>query len=249
MRGLSLAFLGVLVSSVALAQEPAKRSAEAPDAKAIVQKSADALAKLKLVAYDLEYKVTGFFGAFLPNISGRVVMGKESPDGAKRFRCNVKIQRDGSSEVTEVSAGADGKTYYLIDDKTKTVHADIDPQVFGNHRDPIDFTLTREFGMARPFEDALKSGQMRYEREEQVEGHDCHVVFFKSAATTPEMEWYFSKTDSLPRRVRFAMKDPEGNEGSGTATMHKLMVDPKLQMDPFALVVPEGYRRTDDFAP
>ena len=236
------------VTMVVCAQEGKTAAGSNPDPKGIVQKSADAMTKLKVVAYDLEYKVTGFFGFFLPNVTGRVVMGKESPDGAKRFHCKVKIQKADSAEAAEVTAGADGTTYYLIDDKTKTVHADIDPQVMGKHRDGIDFTLTREFGMARPFEDALNGGELKYVREEKVDGHDCHVVYMKTGIT-PGMDWYFSKSDHLPRRIRFANKDPQGNEGSGQATLLNLTVDPKLEKDPFALVVPPGYKRTEEFFP
>lgn len=231
------------------ADEPAKPSAGQPDAKAILKQAADAMAKLKMVSYDIEYKVTGFFSFFLPNVSGRVVIGKESPDGAKRFSCKIKIRRGESEESTEVNAGADGETYYLIDDAHKTVHADIDPQVLGKGRDGVDVAVTREFGMSRPFEDALSRGEIRYEREEKVDGHDCHVLYFKSSPTVPAMDWYFSKSDHLPRRIRFWMKDPQGGEGAGEATFLKLSVNPKFEKDPFALVVPNGYKRTDEFAP
>lgn len=223
--------------------------AQAPDPKQIVQNAADAIKKLKVVSYDIEYKVTGFFAYFLPNVSGPIVMGKEAPDGAKRFYCKVKIQKGDSADAAEVTAGADGTTYYLIDHAAKTVYADIDPNVMGKHRDGIDFTVPREFGMARPFEDALKGDEFRFERDEKVDGHDCWVVFFQSSPMFPAVEWYFSKSDFLPRRVRFATKDPEGNEGAGQATIKNLKVDPKLEKDPFALVVPEGYKRTDEFAP
>lgn len=249
---LMIAFCLSLISS-AFALEPSKPAAQpkaSPNPREIVQDAADAIKKINVVAYDLEYKTGGFFVGFFPNVTGRVVIGKESPDGAKRFRVNVKVQKGESAEVEDVKAGADGKTYYLIDDKNKTVYADIDPQVLGKHRDGIEFTITREFGMARPFEDALKGGEIKYVREDKVDGHDCDVVNFKSTLSTPAMDWYFSKTDHLPRRVRFVMPGPDGTEGgSGEATILSLMVDPKITNDPFALTIPPGYKRTDAFAP
>jgi len=241
--------LSLLFSTLVLAHDPAKPPAGAPDAKTVLQKSAEAMSKLKVVAYDLEYKVSGFFAAFMPSVTGHIVMGKESSDGAKRFRYNAKLQKGDSSEVVEVTAGADGTTYYLIDDKTKTVHADIDPQVMGKHQHPVEFTLTRELGMARPFEDVLKGGEVRYERSEKVDDHDCHVVFVQGT-TTPGVNWYFSKSDYLPRRVRFALNGPDGKEGgAGETNIRNFTVEPKLEKDPFALVVPPGYKKTDDFAP
>ena len=249
MRHQSAFLFFTCVSLVARAQEPVKTPATSPDPREIVRKAAEAMGKANLVSYDLEYRASGFFSAFLPNVTGRVIMGRESPDGFKRFRVTVKVQRGESADATDVSAGADGDLYYLIDDKTKTVHADIDPQVMGKHRDAIDFTLTREFGMARPFEDALKGGEIKYVKEEKVDGHDCDVVHFKSQYSAPAMDWYFSKKDHLPRRTRFAMAGPDGSEGAGEATLHNLTVNPKLDKDPFALVVPEGYKKTADFAP
>lgn len=240
-------FCGLFVAMAVCAEEPSSATKDKPDPKAIVQKSAEAISKLKVVSYDLEYKVSGFFEMWAPNLTGPVVMGKESPDHAKRFFCKLKFQKPGSSDATEVTAGADGTTYYLIDDKTKTVHADIDSQVLGKNGDTISMTLIREFGMAKPFEDALKSGDMKYVREVKVDGHDCRVISFRSSAATPELEWYFSKEDSLLRGTRFAMKN-QGSEGAGEAILHNLKVDPKLDKDPFALVVPSGYKKTDEFA-
>jgi len=184
----------------------------------------------------------------MPSVRGRIVMGKETRDRVKRFRSTVKIERPGSSEVVELTAGADGDIYYLIDDKAKTVYADIDAQVFGKHRDGVEFTLTREFGMAKPFEDVLDGGELRYERDEKVDGEDCYVLHLKSK-TEPAALWFFSKRDFLPRRVLFSMKDAKGEEGSGEATIHNLVVNPEFEKDPFQLVVPQGYQKTDEFAP
>ncbi len=248
LRVLSVTIISVL-STVANAEDPAKPSANAPDVKAIVQKSADAIGKLKVVAYDIEFKCSGFFEMFLPSINGHVILGKESPDGAKRFSCKVKIQQPGSADVKEVTAGADGTTYYLFDDAKKIVYADIDPQVMGKQRDGIDFALTPEFGMAHPFDDALKSGDIKYLRDESVSGQDCWVLVFKSALSKPYMDWYISKSDFLPRRAVFTFKDTKGNEGGSQVTILNLKVDPKLEKDPFALVVPQGYTKTSDFAP
>ncbi len=247
MNRICVATFGLLFSVLVLAEEPAKPSSQSPDARAIVQKSAEAIGKLKVVAYDLEYEVTGWFSAFMPKIHGRIVMCKETPQFVKRFRCTLKIEPAGS-EAVELTAGANGDVYYLIDDKSKTVYADIDPQVFGKHRSAIDFSLTREFGMAKPFYDVLNGGELRYERAEKVDGEDCHVLHLKSQ-TEPATLWFFSERDHLPRRVLFSMKDAKGEVGAGEATMHKLDVNPKFDKDPFELVVPQGYKKTDEFAP
>lgn len=257
------AICGLLILTSVCIQALAVDTNSKPDPKAIVQRAADAIAKFKVVSYDFEHKASGVFEQFFPNLSGQVVMGKESPDGAKSFFCKLKIKKAGSDEMADVTAGADGTNYYRIDDKDKTVYADIDPQVLGKHRDAIDTAALRELGQAKPFAEALRSGEMKYVGEETVDGHECHVVNFKSSFAAPAIDWFFSKSDFLPRRTRFSVK--EWGEGSAEGTMKNLKVDsqidrkldskidPKtetrLEAGPFALVVPAGYKKTDDFAP
>ncbi len=248
MRGL-MAISWVAFSALPVtAQEPAKPKEELTDAEAILGRTIDAMTKLKAVSYDMEYKVTGWFGKFLPNVRGSVVMGKESQHKVKRFRSTLKVEPLDGSAAVELTAGADGDIHYVVDPQTKTVYADIDPGVYGKNQFGIDLSLVREFGLAKPFEDTLNGGELRLEASSEVGGEDCYALWLKPKSE-PGSTWFLSKRDFLPRRVSFSMKDEKGVEGGGELTLSKLVVNPTLPKDAFAVTVPEGYRKTDEFAP
>jgi hypothetical protein len=230
------------------AAEPAKTAPELTDAKAILERSVEATQKLKTVSYELDYQVSGWFTNFMPNIRGTVVMGKETKHEVKRFQCTLKVEPSGSGEPFELTAGADGTRFYIVDHQTKTVHADIDPGVFGKNRYTVEFSLPREFGMAKPFEDTLQGGEMRLEEAKEIDGEACYGLWLKPK-TEPGATWYFSKRDFLPRRISFSAEDKDGHKATAEITIRKLVVNPTFAKDPFEVAVPEGYRRTEEFAP
>jgi hypothetical protein len=246
-----MTLLGWTIVALLLAQ-PAQRTAEptsaAADAKAIVKRAADALARVQIASYQLDYKTTGWMSAFFPNYRGPVMVGKDTANKAQRFKCTITVEPSNSSEVREVTAGADGDVFFIIDTKTRTVHADIDPGVLGKDMWVVQFSVLREFALSNPFEDALKSGEFRLEEARRVDGEDCFAVWIKPS-TDPPATWYFAKKDFLPRRVSYAAKNEKGEESVSEMTLGRLVIIPQPDKDPFAIVVPEGYKKTDDFAP
>jgi outer membrane lipoprotein-sorting protein len=231
-----------------LAEEEGKKTAELTDAKAILERTAEALKKVQTVSYEVEYNVTGWFAKFLPNIRGTIVIGKDTPQKVQRFHSTLTVQKVGSSESTEVNAGADGNIYFVIDPNTKVVYADIDPAVLGKAQWGVQFSMVREFAEAEPFADALKSGEVRPADSARVDEEDCYALWIKSP-TNPEALWFFSKRDFLPRRISFRQTNDEGKEATAENILHKLTVNPTFVKNPFELVVPEGYTKTDEFAP
>ena len=239
----------ILSSSLGVrAEEESKKSADLSDPKVIVQRTVDALKKVQTVSYEVEYNVTGWFAKFLPNIRGTIVMGKDTEQKVQRYRSKLTVQPVGSSESTEINASADGNVYYVIDQGSKTVHADIDPAVLGKAQWGVQFSMVREFAEAEPFADVLKSGELRLAEPARVDDEDCYAVWIKSP-TNPEALWFLSKRDFLPRRISFRQTNDEGKEATGENILHKLTVNPSFVRNPFELVVPEGYKKTDDFAP
>jgi hypothetical protein len=230
------------------AEEEGKKSAELTDAKAILQRTVDALKRAQTVSYEVEYNVTGWFSYFLPNMRGTVVIGKDTEQKAERFHSTLTVQKVGSSESTEVNAGADGKMYFVIDPTSKTVYADIDPAVVGKGRWAVQFSMVREFAEPDPFAEALKSNELRLADPARVDDEDCYAVWIKSP-TNPEALWSLSKRDFLPRKIAFAQTNQDGKEATAENILHKLTVNPTFVKNPFELVVPEGYTKTDDFAP
>jgi hypothetical protein len=231
-----------------LAEEEGKKTADLTDAKAILQRTVEALKKVQTVSYEVEYNVTGWFSYFLPNVRGTVVIGKDTQQKVPRFHTRLTVQKVGSSESTEVNAGADGNSYFVIDPTSKTVHADIDPAVVGNGQWAVQFSMVREFAEPDPFADALKSNELRLGDPAPVDGEDCYAVWIKSQ-TNPEALWLLSKRDFLPRKIFFAQTNQEGKEATAENILHRLTVNPTFVKNPFELVVPEGYKKTDEFAP
>lgn len=241
-------------SSALVAQEPSKPAAtkaegkSIDDPKAFMQAVIKAMGDAKLVSYDVDYAVTGWFSFFLPNIKGSVVMGKETPNKTQRFRSTLVVEPSGSAEKSTVTAGADGEIYYVIDEASKTVYADIDPAVVGKFRWGIEFAMVKEFAAPDPFAEVLKDGEIKFEGSSKVEDVDCVSIRLKSASN-PEALWDFAVSDKLPRRVTYAQENEKGEKATAVMTLRKLTVNPKFDKDPFQLAVPEGYKRTDEFAP
>ena len=63
--------------------------------------------------------------------------------------------------------------------------------------------------------------------------------------------WLLSKKDFLPRLRRNVVILPNETKewGSWEYAVTNLVPNPKLSEKPFALKVPEGYKKTDDYAP
>lgn len=230
--------------------QPAAKAERAAmgDPKAFMQEVIKALGNAKTVSYDVDYVVTGWFGFFLPNIKGSVILGKDTELKSQRFRSTLTLEPAGSSEKSTVISGADGSVYYVVDDSTKTVHADMDPAVVGKSRWGIEFAMVKEFAMPDPFAEIVKDGEIKFEGATKVGEVECVSLRLKSP-NQPEALWEFAVSDHLPRRITFSQVNEKGDEGRAVMTLNKLTVNPTFVKDPFELVVPEGYTKTDAFAP
>ncbi len=248
MRLVMYALCLAVAAGATRADEKPKTSPDLTDPKVILQKTIDALGKVQIASYELEYAVSGWFTMFFPSLSGTVVVGKDTEQKAERFRATLSLRPSNAPEPVPVSAGADGNIYYVIDEKSKTVYADVDPAVLGGNRWSVQFSIAREYGERAPFEEVPKSGEVRLEPSEKVDDQDCYGLRIKSPSQ-PEAVWFVAKSDFLPRRTRYSAKNDKGEEASSEMTLHKLAVNPSFVKNPFELTVPEGYRKTDDFAP
>jgi outer membrane lipoprotein-sorting protein len=107
-----------------------------------------------------------------------------------------------------------------------------------------------EFIHPTPFNDEINGRSRELKGSEKVDGEDCYIIHVVYAAEqAPQAIWSFSKKDFLPRRRIDIYALPDGQEGRGTKTITNLVVDPKVDEEVFKLKLPEGYTKTDDFAP
>lgn len=252
MKRPACAMLGLLLmASGGSAVDPGPESTDPIDGRTVVTKAAAAIKRAKMVSYTAEYTATGWVAKFVANVQGKALVGKQSKWEIARFRCDVKLRKPGSTEVRELSAGCDGEQFFLVDPVAKTAYQDMDPAVLGKNGRDVQRVVMEEFSSPEPFKEQLEAETIELTGTESVAGVECYRVHIKSD-TPPEVDWFFSKKDRLPRKVirTYANRqDPEGEAGTTQLVISDLVVNPELEKDPFTLVVPEGFAKTDDFAP
>ena len=62
-------------------------------------------------------------------MSGTIVAAGQGSSTAEKFIFKGEVSIPGSERSQSIVAGSDGNRYYLIDENSKTVHADFDAQV------------------------------------------------------------------------------------------------------------------------
>ncbi len=153
-----------------------------------------------------------------------------------------------SDETIEVLAGSNGDLFYLIDPATKMVYADIDEAVLGSRtRDPRR-VLLHEFVAKEPLAEDLKAHKIELEDKTKVGNETCYRVHI-TRSEPPEVIWYLSTKDLLPRRIDRLYKNPEGKVGSTQLALTDLVAEPTCNTALFELTVPQGFTQTDEFAP
>jgi hypothetical protein len=247
--------LGLCFAASAVADEtdeapgdPAKAKSELSSPIEILKQAQAALKEVKLVRYRGSYKGTAWITAYVPNIEGTAMLGEPSEHDIARFRCEVKLTPVGSSETIELTAGSDGDLYYVIDPQAKIVYADIDPAVLGSRqRDPRRL-LVQSFVVEEPLAEELQAENVELKEDAEIGGVACYQILVPRAAGR-EFVWYIAKQDFLPRRVDGHYKNPAGELGTTQLELTDLVAEREFRLAPFELTVPEGFTRTDDFAP
>ncbi len=241
----------MFLGTVTWAGETDKKAENAPDGAALLKMAASAVKSVKSVSYSADYKATGWLTKFVPNAVGKAALGERSKWDLEKFRSEVKITPAGSNETIELTAGCDGDVFFLIDPATKKAHQDMDPAVLGKQSRNVQRVLMKVLVDPQAFKDELKSEKIEWKGVESVNGEDCNVV----AATLEggqQNVWYLAKKDSLPRRLLRILPDrenPSGENGTTDLVLSGFSSNPKFSTDPFQLIVPEGFTRTDEFAP
>lgn len=245
---LSLTLIGVLATSaLALDDKDKDKKSDKPaagemtDAKEILKKADAATKEVKAARYVGTFKGIGANAARVPTVEGPAMIKGWDGGRPTHIKATMTVEMPGQPKE-ECTIGADGENFYLIDPQTKTVYADIDPAVLGRRGQLAQVMMMLEFVHPAPFSDEL-NGTAELQGSEKVNGEDCYKIHVKYVVEGgPEATWYFSKKDFLPRRVD---RDTQGY----SLEIERLEADPKLGDDAFKLKVPEGYKKTDDFAP
>lgn len=242
--GLKIAVLTIGAAPLAVRGE----EKAAATAREVLLKSREAIGKSREVRYEADYRATGYIQRWVKDVRGNVLVGEKAKHDVPRFRLESTLPGGEGEEPIRVTVGCDGNDYYLVDEKSKTVYADVDPAVLGSNARTFQRLILREFGDAEAFKEELKSESLSLGEAESVGGVDCHVVIFKKDSP-PDTWWWISKEDHLPRRVRRLYKDEQQGEGSTELTLMSLAANPTTKEESFRLRVPDGFKKTDEFAP
>jgi len=238
-----------LCGTAAAAQDTAKKSADLTDPVEILKKADAACKAVNFVQYTASVEGSGVMESRVGKSSGTVTLKGRGAGGAAQYRYEVKLEKPGSNDVNDVTVGSDGKTYFLIDAKAKKVYEGIDPAVVGTAGRAVQGLNMGEYLHPEPFSDEINGKKQELKGTTKVGDEDCYEVNVEYGQAGMEATWFFSKKDFLPRRVDRRVQAPTGVKGGTQLIVTKLTVDPKLDKDPFKLVVPEGFTKTDGFAP
>jgi hypothetical protein len=222
--------------------------AKLTDPRAILKQAEEALKSVKLVRYQVKYGGTGWVAQFVAQAEGSAMLGEPSRHDIARFRCDVKLTPPGGTEAIELSAGSDGDLFFLIDPQTKTVYADIDEAVLGTHHRDLQRVLLPDFVGKEPLADALKAEKVELKENTRIGGEPCYQVRVVESETREDV-WSISQNDLLPRRVDRVYREPNRGEGGTSLELTELVAATEFHLAPFELRVPDGYTKTDEFAP
>ena len=165
-----------------------------------------------------------------------------------------------------------GRTFLVLHAPLIELEAEVAGECGVAETERVGESHRRNLLQARPFSDQDGKGFLL---ADPVDGYDrraikrrtvvsrggmCLVMIYMVDASCwqiqvvyrPNLEavWFFSKKDYLPRRVERINTNPSGERGAAPQlTVAELKLDPKFKDDPYKLVVPEGYEKTDEFAP
>ncbi len=228
-----------------LAQEESKPESSKPvkseEAIGIIKKADKATRDVKAVEYNV--KLTGDRGG---ELLGHVVMAGELQGRTpSKYIAKIELKRAGSEDVQKYTVGANGETFFVIDPAEKTVHEDIDPAVLGTPGRIAEAAWMIEFLHPAPFNDELNGEAIEFQGTTDVQEEKCYQIRVKYSGLDQWATWYFSTNDYLPRRVVREMP----RQGQRDLVLSNVKVAPELSDDAFAAKVPEGFKKTDDFAP
>ena len=244
-----------LIPATVLAEETTGgQEKKPPDGPAVeILKKVDAAAKaVKAVKYDVAFDgVVGAQGQ-TRKIEGTVILSGcvKGTNNPEKSLIDIKVTPPGAAEAQHITMGGDGDMFFVIDHQNKKAYEDLDPAVIGSFAQYLRFVLMIEFIVDRPFSDEINGKSQELKGSKEINGVDCHEIHVVYAAdAAPQATWYFGKEDFLPRGRIDELTTPAGEKIVWKKMLANLETDPKLDDDVFKLKLPEGYTKTDDFAP
>ncbi len=250
MKYAAMAALGLfLLLSATAAQDAAKNGVEQSEGLEILKKADAAVKKLKLVQYSATARALGAEEGRSPTTEGKAVLSGWENRGPAKYRYEVKVKQPGSDEITEYTAGCDGDNTYLIDPAKKIAYVDMDPAVLGSAARTVRAISVGKLVDPDGFADELKAEKIELKGTTTVDNVECFELHITYDGRGGEGTYAIAKSDFIPRRIIRLFQRPDGEKRGREVVLTNVKINPNVDKDPFALAVPEGFTKTDDFAP
>ena len=209
------------------------------DAKQVLKQATDALRTVQAVQYEAQTDADGMLQYRMPQLAGTVTLAAGPSDANHKTRMDIQVRMPQQPEAITVQMSCDGKTVFLAESGQK-VYLKQELPAGQSVLNRASHMLLREFVDARPLERELKAVSTEYLGIEKVGDVECDVVHATLDADGGEVQWYFGRTDHLPRRVQRFAQTPMG-VASVTTTLSSLNTSPTIDDKLFHLERPEGY--------
>ena len=247
-------FMVLSIASVTARAEE-KKGAELTDPVEILKKVDAACKAVKTVKYDVVFEGLGESKARVGKVEATVILSGFVYGAPEKILIDAKATAPGSTDVRRITGGGDGEMFFVVDHQAKKAYEDLDQQVVGSFGRTLHAGVMIEFLVDDPFGHEINGKSKELRGSKEINGVDCYEVHVVYATESEQAAtWYFSKKDFLPRKRidEFTLRGdrmPSGQKFRQQKTISNLVVDPKLDKDTFKLKLPEGYTKTDDFAP
>ena len=250
-RPISLLLALALMPALAWAgEEKEKKTKELTDPTEILQKVDAAAKAVTTASYDVKLKADVDGAPQFDTFGGRVIISGWDYRLPTKWFVDLRTTPPNGTEPQRITSGGDGETFYVTDHRNKKAYEDIDPNVLGSFVRLLVPAWTIEFVVAEPFTDEINGKVKELKGSKVIGGVDCYEIYVVySTPGAPAATWYFSKHDFLPRGRIDERKLEDGRTYHQERMLSNLVVDSKLEEDVFKLKLPEGYTKTDEFAP
>jgi len=238
----------VALSVLALASGSTARAEDKLDGKEVLRRAEAAVRKINAVRYEASYTAEGWVAQYVSPVKGIALLGAPSKYGIEKFRSAVTLNPGDAEKESSHTLGCNGDVFYVVDTKTKTVHEDMDPVVLGSNGRHLQRLLLRDYVSDKPFEEELKAEELALDGTEKVNDVACHKVKIKYSSSQ-EATWYFSAEGYLPMRVDRAYTNPDQGVATTSLVLSNVQPNPPLDESAFDTAVPDGFTKTDEFAP
>lgn len=242
--------LGIPLVSATVYAADEKKPGELTDPLEIVKKVDAATKAVMSVKYDVVWEGLEGAAATTQRVEASVIASGLVGASPEKYFIDAKITYPGAQEPLRVTCGTDNDMFFMVHHHTKTAYEDIDPAVMGPAARIFQKALMIEYIHPTPFSDEINGRSRDLRGSKTIDGEECyeiHVVYAVERA--PQATWYFSKKDFLPRGRIDIVARPSTPRQVWQKMISNLVVNPKLDENIFKLKLPEGYKKTDDFAP